>query len=259
MTAVELASSDHDDSLEETRQSYRAEIQFYWRMARCFVLLAIFWIFVLVLKEHHEDAFVMVTLTLLGLWLLYTSCYICCHLCGCWCGISPQQRPPSADTMGLTTTTTTTTIDFHDDEEDGTTFFAYDIDETPTKIRECQQEITVSDSPTNGIYNVVFSAIYFGKALRSEGQFELQFETDSNSRGWNLKGWSLFKERRQAEIQEGFVNAKGELYWISAEKTIYRGVLDFQSNTFFDGEFLAASGSPRGRIVRLELIVPHAT
>jgi hypothetical protein len=259
MTAV--ASPDHDNTLEETRQrNHRDEVQFYWRMTRCFVLLAIFCISVLVLKEHHEDAFVMVALTLLGLWLLYTICYICCHLCCCCCGsttISPQrQRPSAADiTTGLMTTTT---IDFHhdedyEDEEDcSTTFLAYDIDETPTKIRECQQEITVSASPTNGTYNVVFSAIYFGKALRTEGQLELQFEKEEN-RGWNLKGWSIFKDQQKAEIQEGFVNAKGQLYWISTAKTIYRGVLDFQSNTLFDGEFLSESGSPHGRIVRLEL------
>jgi hypothetical protein len=244
MTAV-VASPDHD-IMEEIRQQYRAEEQFYWRMIRCMVLLAIFSISILVLKEHHEDAFVIVALTLLGLWLLYASCYISCHLC---CSSNSPQRPASSDTAGLTSTTPNFT---DEDEEDSTTFFAYDIDETPTKIRECQQEITTSKSPTNGTYNVVFSAIYFGKALRSEGQLELQFEKDERSnRGWNLKGWSIFKER-QLEIREGYVNAKGEVYWIT-ETTIYRGGLDFQSSTLFDGEFVSESGSPRGRIVRLEL------
>jgi hypothetical protein len=207
------------------------EMQFYCRLLRFMSMMVVFWFLILLLSEYNENVMVIACLAIFCLWLIYNCVLICCIVC-------PTSASSSEEDVGALTTRV------EDDDEP----FPYEFEESPVRIRNCP-EPTPTEGPTNGVYTAVYSALYFGKALRSEGQLELQFQEKHN--GWNIQGESIFGHDC-TQIQEGFVNAKGEMYYMTSSGCIYRGILDFSSSTLFDGEFQSKTG-PRGRIVRLEL------
>jgi hypothetical protein len=225
------------------------ELQTYCRLIRWVFLLLIFWIIILWLTEHHDDRLALCLLGFLLLWLLYMLFYICCMLCSVRALAARSSQP--RDGLLLRDNDDDDDDDIRDDDEDQ--LLKYDFDDTPTKIRDCDQLITPNMAPKNGIYTVVYSAIYFGKAMRSEAKITLDFQETKT--GWEITGKADFKTK--AAIEKGFINPKGEMYW-ETHDCMYRGVLDFESSTMFDGEFLSSTGS-RGRVVRLELTPSPST
>ncbi len=176
--------------------------------------------------------------------------------------------------------------------------FPFGFEETPSRIRRGREIVTPRFAPKNGIYKVVYTAIVFGKQIRSEGSLRLKFTPSSNRpmecTGWELQGQCIFGQSSPIPIQDGFVNAEGHIYWIvpsalsgiqsnhasSLESsgtcpvvslrnvTVYRGILDLETWSWEDGEFLSMTdtrhnnnastirdGRYEGRIVRLEHVM----
>jgi len=110
-------------------------------------------------------------------------------------------------------------------------------------------------SPVDGWYDIVYNAIFFGKTLRSQARLQLSFQ--STSSGWAISGSSETASGSRA-LSEGFVNSIGQVYWIidddKEQPCIYRGVMDIEASSMWDGEFQSVNGESRarGRIVRLE-------
>jgi hypothetical protein len=170
-------------------------------------------------------------------------------------------------------------------------------------------------SPRNGRYKIICVAVYFGKQIRTEATLLLTFTkqlTSSSSssssnnniarppyyhnprycNGWQVTGKSSGMRERTASnssskydsgiISDGFLNAKGEMYWIfgnpkwcsnhihdededdnndddedngrrnALDSCMYRGCFEFDSNRLCEGDFQAGGTAPRGRIVRME-------
>jgi hypothetical protein len=222
-----------DPSEDNGPTQAQREIQFYCRLIRIMMIMLVFWLLIFFLSEYNENVMVIACLAIFCLWLIYNCVLISCIVC-----------PASASSSEEVVEPLTAGSEEDDDDEP----FPYEFEETPVRIRNCLEPIP-AEGPTNGVYTAVYSAIYYGKALRSEGQLELKFQEKEN--GWNIQGESIFGHDC-TPIQEAFVNAKGEMYYMTSNGCIYRGILDFSSSTLFDGEFQSKTG-PGGRIVRLEL------
>ena len=226
---------DHDPITQEENA-----IQFYCRLLRFMVAILVFWLFVLLLEEEHEyvvaKAFLAAFFIWLILWLIHKCVFIFCFLCPSSVSASEEEG------VGALTTAE------QDDEEE---HFPFEFEETSARLRDCPEPIPMQ-GPTNGVYTAIYTAYFFGKALRSQGKLQLTFNEEKDN-GWTVQGKSIFGKDCN-EIQEGFVNAKGQMYYVTSNGCIYRGVLDFASSTMFDGEFKSwKTKGANGRIVRLEL------
>lgn len=176
--------------------------------------------------------------------------------------------------------------------------FPFGFEETPSRIRQGREITNPRFAPRNGIYKVVYTAIVFGKQVRSEGSLQLTFTSLSNSPmecvGWEIQGQCIFGQSSPIPLQDGFVNAEGHIYWVVPSSlcglqsnhannqkgrgtttvlslqnvTVYRGILDLETWSWEDGEFLSITdtrhnhnaatirdGRYEGRIVRLEHVM----
>jgi hypothetical protein len=246
-----LSTMDADEE-EQRKLRHEAELESYRRYLRCMGLTLIFWFVMLYFIAHDDNYFVVAGAVLLVLWVLY--------MCACICGnvyLRFQDERESNDggddggddeEAGLTTASSA--------PPEGTAAFPYSFAETAKRIHACSKHVAAGKAPTNGTYTAVFSAIFFNKAMRSEGKLRLEF-LPTHDNGWTVRGESDFKV--SLILEEGFVNANGEMYWMTGE-SMHRGILDFESSKMFDGEFIAGGSrllseknAPMGRIVRLEL------
>ena len=167
--------------------------------------------------------------------------------------------------------------------------FSCSFQETPTRVRSCDSRISTSTKgPKNGTYDIVYSAVYFGKLVRSQGRADMVFTCGTN--GWEIRGQQFFgvqsQHATQKTIVDGFVNSDGYAYWITEDddmtetsaakhsgdnrgaeqdshdvpvksrqlSTIYRGIFNIERNELFDGDFQAGQGHT-GRLVRVQLVV----
>ena len=262
-----------DDVIVETSIYENEEIQSYCRIIKCTVLLLVVWGMILWLTEHHDDTLAWLLLGIMLLWFLYMLVYVCMVLCSI--------RALAARSSNATTTTTpqrgdgVLLVDDHfnnndgddgiiqsdsddDDEENADRLLQFGFDETPQKIRGNRQRlISPNKKPKDGIYTVVYSATYFGKAMRSENKLDITFQYVKDDSGWDITGKSGVVGKSSSnttKIEEGFLNPLGEMYWIT-QNCIYRGVLNLDTLTMFDGEFLtkkSGNQTVKGRVVRLE-------
>jgi hypothetical protein len=242
---VQHPSSDEEElRRQQIKQRREKELAFYRRFLRCMLIALVFWIVMLYFSAHHENGLVIGGFVILGMWLIYMLTCICGSLC-CMFQQGRHSVVPTidedAEDAGLTRD-----LDLFDEDES----FPYEMAETPQRIRECEHTITPGVGPTNGTYAAVYSAVYFNKSVRSEGNLHLEF-SPTHDNGWTVQGESSFG-KVQRVVLEGFVNAKGEMYW-KTPQAIHRGNLDFSRSCMWDGEFTPAKKGPNGRIVRLEL------
>lgn len=289
---------------------------YYCRWFRYLTCLFLFWTLVLLLMSFHEDSLVIACMVLLGLWILYMLLYIlvsiassygCCD--SCWKGQQEQEqqrrrrRTLDAESLPMTDPghsggsligtggrnfgyDNEFDDDGDDDNGDDDTYFQQNhtfhcsFDETPKYIKSCSKSISTTKVPKDGLYDTIFSAVFFGKPLRTEGKLYLTFQphttttmlsksTNNNLRdennnttkikfqnGWQIHGKSIFRGVQAKSLVDGFVNAKGEIYWITENiknPIVHRGLLNLSTCQLFDGEFSSSTGKHSGRIVRLEL------
>lgn len=160
----------------------------------------------------------------------------------------------------------------------------YDFDDTPSYVRSCHDKIPYNPNnpktPQNGLYRIVYNAVYFGKSIRSESKLYFKFQPTQKRNGWEVGGKCLSGGTTSGSmittarlIADGFVNANGEMYWrldnspmetkvntdsevqVKTSDGMCRGLFDLQNNQMFDGEFRAMSATaPPGRIVLMELL-----
>jgi len=152
----------------------------------------------------------------------------------------------------------------------------FSFEETAERVRSCQEQDGDDDddgfgadgggggsggAPEDGTYAITMSAVYFGKTLRTEGQLELQFVRSTRYEGWDVRGKQIFKKSGDGNdstspVDEGFVNAYGQMYWIVSDpntgRNVHRGIFDFRRKALHNGDFKPDRG-PEGRIIRLEL------
>jgi hypothetical protein len=240
---------DADEEEQQRKLRYEAELASYRRYLRCMGLTLVFWFAMLYFIANDDNALVIAGVVLLLLWILY----MCLCICGSVYLRFQDERKSSAgggddEEAGLTAASS--------GSPDGTAVFPYSFAETPKRIRACSKPVVAGKSPTNGTYTAVYSAIFFNKAVRSEGKLRLEF-LPTHDNGWTIRGESNFKVTHV--LKDGFVNSNGEIFWKTGV-SIHRGVFDFETSSMFDGEFtaggiplLSKKNGPIGRIVRLEL------
>jgi hypothetical protein len=266
-----------------------------YRSIKCALVMLAFWLLILWLLYEHDNKVVTILLSLFAAVVLYMVASIGFFLVSTWSTDATtasieeeyelteqeeQQSTLMADgPIGNTNVDTSAVV---------AGVFAYPFDQTSRRIRSCQEFASPSHAPQDGTYKIVYAAIVFGKQIRSEGHMHLSFiplKRDSlHNTGWVIQGWSEFG-KRPAKILEGFVNAKGYIYWalpllsspspspsVSEKETkikrltkatIYRGKWDLATQSWEDGEFQSIQESPNtstesggvyeGRIVRMEL------
>lgn len=237
--------------------------QFYIRFAKFLVTITIFCFLIMLTDFQHGGAFSLLFTILSGMFTLYMLGSLIMAML-----IQNQLLQPGILTEG---NTSNNQHDYDSEEEewdsDDQRALPYSFEETPRQIRKCSSKIGFSH-PADGLYTIVYAAIYFGKQIRSEAQMDLQFEVAREGNGWTIHGTSISGKQSpegHRVISEGFVNARGEMYWKLSNplgnnekedmSITYRGQFDFHSNSMFDGEFWAER-VPSGRIVRLELLQP---
>jgi hypothetical protein len=254
-----------------------------FRTMLCTMFMLVFWLVVIWLLYEHDNKLVIILLCFLWLMMIYILASICFIIFitnqftqtdtendenECEMTEQEEQQSTLMDSLGSKV-----------DTQSG--LFAYPFDHTPNRIRECQDFANPNNSPSHGTYKIVCNAIAFGKQLRSEGTLHLTFTPFGKDRlhntGWEIKGSSVFGNRA-VTISDGFVNAKGHIYWTIPflctkqnerrnkqplkEVTIYRGKWDFDNKHWEDGEFQSiqeasnlstgSEGRHEGRIVRME-------
>mmetsp|Transcript_4504 Transcript_4504/g.13016 ORF Transcript_4504/g.13016 Transcript_4504/m.13016 type:complete len:269 (-) Transcript_4504:61-867(-) len=217
------------------------------RFLRGMALLLLFWFAMLYFLVHHDNGIVIAGIVILCLWVLY--------MWTCIVYIRFQERRQKEDAIvEEEEAALTTKRAILSDTSDAS--FPYPIEETGKRIRQCSIPVTLGRQPTDGTYTAVLSAVYFGKAMRSEGKLRLKF-LPLGDKGWSIQGESDFGAVAYP-IDDGFLNAKGEMYWKTRDSE-HRGIFDISSSSMFDGEFIASrsvttpENQPMGRIVRLEL------
>jgi hypothetical protein len=219
-------------------------LQVYWRLIQFVFLMITLLLVILWLTEHHDVGWALFLIGVIALWTLYMMVQICCILRSLHNLAVPTQ--PRDGLLIRDDDYCDDSDEIRDDDGNEDELLRFDFDETPTQIRDCHQARVHNLAPKNGPYTVVYAALYFGKAMRSEAKMTLDFKEKIN--GWEITGRTDFKTT--AIIEDGFVNARGEMYWVTKD-CLYRGVLDIATSTMFDGEFLSSTGN-RGRVVRLE-------
>eukprot|EP00977_Amphora_coffeiformis_P000748 scaffold162_cov176-Amphora_coffeaeformis.AAC.8 len=131
---------------------------------------------------------------------------------------------------------------------------SFGFDQARSEIRSCESLRFGSKEPPEGVYQVVYAADYFGRALRTEGELWVKWTPVSN--GWEMQGQSRSASGPPCILRDGFLNSDGEMYWLGDGKTsgkpiLYRGNFDLNTFEMFDGEFLSKDNSLKGRIVRM--------
>lgn len=249
-----------EDGIEEQRagqQHQQAELERYRRLIRCMCILMAFWFIMLYFIAHRDDGLVIAGVVIMGIWIIYMCMCICGNL---FLRFRDEQRIPMEDEeCGLTSKAEGSLFSDDATAESSTHGFSYPLDKsTLDMLKKCSEVVSPTKSPTNGTYAAVLSSIFMGKAIRTEGKLRLEF-LQTRDNGWAVEGESIFGTKK-LPIEDGFVNAIGEMYWRTGP-TIHRGILDFSSSTMFDGEFVLIDApfaaidnqKPVGRIVRLEL------
>ena len=280
------------------------------RLVRFACFAVIFWLIVLFLVYEHEERVLILVLVALCLVLMYLTVSIC-HMIktdlkssnglisisninddeGDDDGRSGLLRLRTSGSAGLTRDIERGN-DYTDDgccsndECDGTTF-RFSFEDTahqirslsllsPTSSQRLHSHSQPQQPPPDGTYKAVYTAIAFGKPIRSEGFLQLKFKdgddyarrrgSGSGSRGWDIEGVSLFGGRSSSRtvIHDGYLNSEGQMYWIvpmatlrrkpsptarngddnddadataDAVVVVYRGVFDFDQCCLTDGEF----------------------
>jgi hypothetical protein len=250
---------DTDDNLEIRRLQQQEEVESNRRIIRFMIILLVFWFAMLYFIANRDDALVIAGVVIMCLWIIY----MCICIFGSYYlrfrdGWREQEALGDED-RGLTVAASKNEESLTDDEtEDQSALFQYPFEETLGRIKACPYHVSPGLAPTNGVYSAVFSSIFMGKAIRNEGKIRMEFfQTRDN--GWTVEGESIFSGKRFA-VEDGFVNARGEMYWKTGS-TIHRGNMDLSTSSMFDGEFIATETQlltantkpPSGRIVRLEL------
>ena len=260
---------DHDDELRYAeRDQHFDERDFWLRFVRFFGTFMAFLLMVLFLVMEGDNtlAFVFMVCFVVGLaYFLYTTV------------IHPHPRHGG----GIRDILTDQELhdmdnDGYDEEEDDDVdggaaasewMAATSFADTPDYVKSCRQEISLDKQPQSGTYKVVYNAVYFGKSIRSESHVLLTFQpaATKDGNGWTITGGNIsgstgdFHSSRP--ISDGFLNARGDMYWRLVHTAdepdnlagTYRGWFDLRSNVMFDGEFQAGNAPP-GRIVRMERI-----
>ena len=252
--------TDDIDPVGEAR--LEAEKQFYSRFFKFFLGLMCFFAFMFFTELEHDSALFFVGIVVFGLFLAYMIGAL---------AYTMFVVNPRNDISNILTEEELADMhhDSEEEEEDvekiASQLAEYPLEDSPRLIRACKEEVVYYNRPKNGRYSVVYNCCYFGKTIRSESQLLLRFQESSKLNGWEITGVIISgqKEKTQTKrpLSEGFINARGEMYWTLANpqketnvEGIYRGCYDFRATTMYDGEFQAGS-APRGRIVRLELQV----
>lgn len=262
-----------DAAIEATHhqdQQREAEKRLYWRFGQFLFLMGIFWSIIFFAEIEHDNTLLILGMIGFGLWLVYMLVTIVISVC-----TLSSSRHDRLD--NILTQEELQDVYYDDDDEDegegDQRLWNWSMKETPHRIRTCYEEIGATlaqNGPTNGLYKIVYTATYFGKNIRSESQMQFTFVLDTkNNNGWDVNGTTVSAIQNAAPqttraISEGFINARGEMYWIiddsnnrrdngTSAKGIYRGNFDFKTNSLVDGEFQAGD-APRGRIVSMELI-----
>jgi hypothetical protein len=272
-----------EDVIHITKTIAENERERLFRTIYCTMFMFAFWLVFLWLLREHDNKIVMILLCLFSMMMIY--------ILGSICFIVLVSKPFSQkdienDEDGYEMTeqeeqqsTFMDTTNSDVDTESG--LFAFPFGLTPNRIRACLEFANPDDAPSNGSYKIVCNAVAFGKQIRSEGTLHLTFTPFGKDRlhntGWEIKGSSVFG-KRTAMILDGFVNAKGHLYWttplLAAKQidsrskwplkgvTIYRGKWDLNNQLWEDGEFQSlqeasnlstrSEGRQKGRIVRME-------
>ncbi|KAG7350503.1 hypothetical protein IV203_009863 [Nitzschia inconspicua] len=285
-----------DDGIVETSKPTPAEERDrVFRIARCAVFMLFFWLIILWLLYEHDNKLVIILISLFSVVVLYFLGLLCSVV---FMSSSTYTPPDIEDEDGGDCYEMTEQDEHHSilvdsscnrggdvDESSTVGVFSYPFGETRRRIRNCPDFASTLATPKDGTYKIVCTAIIFGKQIRTEGYLHLTFLASSKdplkTTGWEVEGSCTFG-KRQSTIQEGFVNAKGHIYWVlplqSAPKrgvrttnddeltnvTVYRGKWDPHNNqSWEDGEFQSlqevvtattrSGGSHEGRIVRLEL------
>lgn len=242
LSVIEDIRVDNEE-LEEQGQLRRA-LRF---ICTFFVLYTI----LLFLNYEHQTILVFLVVGIFVAWILYMLIVIVIlGIC-----VKSQDVP---EERGLT-------YDMPDDEEESSSSPSsssdlLSFDTTPQRIKSVKVQINPGSYPKNGKYEIVYNAVFFGKAIRMQLNLNLEFTKSDN--GWYISGESMSSSssskanNQERSISEGFVNSLGQMYWIMVDSKncacIYYGLLDFATNSMFDGEFLTqGNNEARGRIVRL--------
>ena len=133
---------------------------------------------------------------------------------------------------------------------------SFGFDQARSEIRSCESRRSASTGPPEGVYQIVYAADYFGRALRTEGELWIKWRPVSN--GWEMQGQSRSAAGPPNILRDGFLNSEGEMYFLGDGKTsgkpiLYRGTFDLNTFEMFDGEFLSKDDSLKGRIIRMSL------
>lgn len=252
-----------EEELERRRKQNEEELDRYRRFLKLMFLLLLFWFVMLYFIVHHDLGLIIAGIVILAIWIFY----MCMCIFGNLFLRFRERRRQRKRRRQIPSEDDGEQDGFHDEEEGLTGMssmvdrlnggggdnqaFSFPFGETAKRIKSCREPTVPGRGPTNGTYTAVFSAVYFNRVMRSEGKLQLEFYKHAEN-GWKIQGESNFGKDSRV-IREGFVNAKGEMYW-KVGNTIHRGILDFASSCMFDGEFVPKGDEgPVGRIVRIEL------
>lgn len=253
-------AGQHADEDRVSAARLEAEQQFYRRFFKFLLVVTCFFGVVFFSELQHSRVLFFVGIAGFGVYLLYMIGLL---------AYTVFVVNPRNDLSHILTQAELTGIDHNDSDEEQEAISAErmamcPLEETPQLVRSCRQEVTYY-RPKSGRYSVVYNAVYFGKSIRSESELQLKFEESSTSNGWEITGTILSGSKRtdsqtKRSIAEGFINARGEMYWKLANPRndthldgTYRGLYDFRSSALYDGDFCAGAAPP-GRIVRMELL-----
>jgi len=246
-----MSDSEEPPDSEHLEVSSDAERNRLWRTVRFVLAVMIFYVVMLFLDYEHETILLIVGAVCFLLWMLYMLVMIIVTICAKW---SPVDLADTEDQI-LTSNEMTTSAGGLSSTSLADDLYSVPFAKTPQFIRSNLDPVTPGVSPVDGWYDIVYNAIFFGKTLRSQARLQLSFQ--STSSGWAISGSSETASGSRA-LSEGFVNSIGQVYWIidddKEQPCIYRGVMDIEASSMWDGEFQSVNGESRarGRIVRLE-------
>lgn len=240
------------DNVEHLEVSSDAERNRLWRTFRFMLAVMILYVVMVFLDYEHETILLVVGAGCFLLWVLYMLAVILIMVC------ADLSSTNLADTeeQGLTTNEMATQADGLSSTRLADDLYSVPFAKTGQFIRSNLDPATAGMSPADGWYDIVYNAIFFGKTLRSQARLQLSFQSTSN--GWSMSGSSETASGSRV-LSEGFVNSMGQIYWIinddREQPCIYRGIMDIETSSMWDGEFQSLGGGSnraKGRIVRLE-------
>jgi hypothetical protein len=280
------ATLSREDGIELSKTKEENERQRPLQTMHCAMFLVAFWLVVLWLVYTHDDKMVIIGLCLASSVMIFFF--------GSMCFIVFVAKP-----------STQTNIENDDDgyemteqdEQQSTlmdslgrnvetqgALFAYSFDQTPSRIRQCQEYSNPDNVPSNGTYKIVYNTVVFGRHVRSEGFLHLTFNPYNSDRshknGWQIKGSTGFGNRT-VTILDGFLNTEGLMYWTMPmlctkqndrkmkfpvkNVTIYRGKWNLENQCWEGGEFqsfidssISIEGRPDGPEGSIVLMEPQS-